>query len=71
MRHGGHCSWCVAVIHKHVLAPDLSCWKVLRATAVPGVIICEGAEEDAAEFVHRLRELRWKVRACNCHVALR
>lgn len=26
-----------------------------------GVIICEGAEEDAAEFVHRLRQLRWKV----------
>ncbi|KAL3130259.1 hypothetical protein ABBQ38_008092 [Trebouxia sp. C0009 RCD-2024] len=29
----------------------------------PGVIICEGAEEDAAEFVHRLRELRWKAMA--------
>lgn len=29
-----------------------------------GVIICEGAEEDAAEFVHRLRQLRWKV--CGC-----
>lgn len=27
-----------------------------------GVIICEGAEEDAAEFVHRLRQLRWKVK---------
>lgn len=33
-----------------------------------GVIICEGAEEDAAEFVHRLRELRWKVCASDCHV---
>ena len=26
-----------------------------------GVIICEGLEEDAAEFVHRLKQLRWKV----------
>jgi len=26
-----------------------------------GVIICEGLEEDANEFVHRLRQLRWKV----------
>ena len=28
---------------------------------VTGVIICEGLEEDANEFVHRLRQLRWKV----------
>jgi len=28
---------------------------------VAGVIICEGLEEDANEFVHRLRQLRWKV----------
>ena len=28
---------------------------------VAGVIICEGLEEDASEFVHRLRQLRWKV----------
>ena len=32
---------------------------------IVGVIICEGAEEDAAEFVHRLRQLRWKV--CGSH----
>lgn len=32
---------------------------------IEGVIICEGAEEDAAEFVHQLRQLRWKV--CGCH----
>lgn len=29
----------------------------------PGVIICEGLEEDANEFVHRLRQLRWKAMA--------
>lgn len=29
----------------------------------PGVIICEGCEADAEEFVHRLRQLRWKAMA--------
>ena len=34
----------------------------MSAAAVhAGVIICEGAEADAEEFVYRLRQLRWKV----------
>jgi len=28
----------------------------------PGVVIVEGAEEDAAEYVARLKQLRWQMR---------
>ena len=48
--------------NRHVASPAVAHNTLL---CIVGVIICEGAEEDAAEFVHRLRQLRWKV--CGCH----
>lgn len=47
-------------------------WYVEKFVLVfTGVIICEGLEEDAAEFVHRLKQLRWKVLSLtNAHVLL-
>ena len=26
----------------------------------PGIIICEGQQEDVAEYVHRIRQMRWQ-----------
>ena len=33
------------------------------STCAAGILICEGEEADVAEFVHRLRALRWKAMA--------
>ena len=33
------------------------------STCAAGILICEGSEEDVAEFVQRLRALRWKAMA--------
>ena len=33
------------------------------STCAAGILICEGEEQDVAEFVQRLRALRWKAMA--------